>query len=80
MVMRVQESSDGCTLTIEDDGRGAVLAQGSGLRGMRERVVAAGGALEFDTSSGTRLTVILPNHAAIVLGPLPLRTGAQRAG
>lgn len=59
--VRVEQSSDGCTLTIHDDGRGAMLSEGSGVRGMRERVGAAGGTLAYQASAGTRLTVTLPS-------------------
>jgi len=78
--VRLEESNGGCTLTIEDDGQGAVLPQGGGIRGMRERVAAAGGTLGYEASSGTHLTVTLPPAAAVVHGPLQLHTGAQRAG
>lgn len=49
------------SLTVEDDGRGpAGLREGNGLRGVRERVDAAGGALRVsDASPGTRLVVTL---------------------
>ncbi len=58
--VHVEQSSDACTLTIHDDGRGAELTEGSGVRGMRERVSAAGGTLAYQASAGTRLTVTLP--------------------
>jgi two-component system, NarL family, sensor histidine kinase DesK len=67
--VRVEQSTDGCTLTIADDGRGAILTEGTGLRGMRERVDAAGGTLAYEASSGTRLTVKLP--ATTSPGTLP---------
>ncbi|MGW1767389.1 sensor histidine kinase [Streptomyces sp. NPDC002073] len=54
-------------LTVSDDGRGfAHRAEGFGLRGMRERVEAAGGRLDIDSGrgDGTRLTVTLPQRAA----------------
>jgi two-component system sensor histidine kinase DesK len=77
--VRVNEATTGCTLTIEDDGRGAVLAQGNGLRGMRERVTAAGGTLSFESTSGTRLTVTLPGVTTGSAEHVPLRVVAQRA-
>ncbi len=43
----------GIALTARDDGRGApALKAGNGLKGMRERVEAAGGALSIDGGSG----------------------------
>ncbi|CAN7406228.1 sensor histidine kinase [Knoellia sp. LjRoot47] len=49
------------SLTVEDDGRGpSGLREGNGLRGVRERVDAAGGVLRvLDASPGTRLVVTL---------------------
>jgi signal transduction histidine kinase len=42
---------DGVRLTLEDDGRvRGPLRPGNGLRGMRERVEACGGVLEFATT------------------------------
>ncbi len=52
-------------LAIEDDGRGPSEVadqdqEGSGLAGMRERVMALGGQLERSCDSGTRLVISLP--------------------
>ncbi|WP_229708287.1 sensor histidine kinase [Knoellia flava] len=49
------------SLTVEDDGRGpSGLREGNGLRGVRERVDAAGGVLRVaDAAPGTRLEVTL---------------------
>ncbi len=47
-------------LCVEDDGCGGILKEGSGLRGMRERIEAMGGKLTIDSQNGTRLTVNLP--------------------
>ncbi|MDT0215435.1 sensor histidine kinase [Rothia sp. ARF10] len=49
------------SLTVEDDGRGTSgLREGNGLRGVRERVDAAGGVLRVvDAAPGTRLEVTL---------------------
>jgi two-component system, NarL family, sensor histidine kinase DesK len=50
------------SLVVRDDGRGvAGTVQGNGLRGLAERVAAAGGVLRLtDTSPGTRLEVSWP--------------------
>jgi len=47
-------------LRVEDDGRHAVVREGNGLRGMRERVSALGGVFTLESGAGTRLTIRLP--------------------
>ncbi len=48
-------------LSVEDDGRGGPIQEGSGLSGMRARLAAAGGRLEVRSDGGgTRLTASLP--------------------
>lgn len=50
-------------LLVEDDGHGGALREGNGLKGMRERLQAAAGRLEIDSShGGTRLVVSLPEN------------------
>ena len=52
-------------LSVSDDGRGGDFEEGSGLRGMRARLFAAGGALEVHASSaGALLTATLPRRTA----------------
>lgn len=48
------------SLEVTDDGVGLRDAEGSGLRGMRERVRAAGGSVELTTGRGTSLRVAIP--------------------
>lgn len=48
------------SLLISDDGDGITAPEGSGLRGMRERVLAAGGSMELTTGRGTSLRVAIP--------------------
>ncbi len=62
--VRVTLRRDGgeAVLSVEDDGRGADIKPGNGLRGMRERLEAVGGRLQIDsstggTSRGTRLAM-----------------------
>jgi len=50
------------SLAIEDDGTHAMLQEGNGLRGMRERVEAIGGRFTIDNKLGTRLLIELPNQ------------------
>lgn len=52
------------TLTIADNGRGAGVTEGSGLRGMRERVETLGGTLTREIEAGTRLRIFLPMKGA----------------
>ncbi len=48
-------------ITVSDDGTGWAGTEGNGLRGMRERVVGAGGTLDVRPASpGTRVDVALP--------------------
>jgi signal transduction histidine kinase len=52
-------------VAVNDDGTGgATIAPGSGLAGLRDRVEAAGGALEVDSppGGGTRINASLPLH------------------
>jgi two-component system sensor histidine kinase DesK len=48
------------TLDVADDGRGSSAAEGSGLRGMRERVEALGGSVDRHAGGGMRVRVVLP--------------------
>lgn len=47
-------------LVVADDGTGRHHPEGNGLRGMRERVSAAGGTLDLSGDHGTRVQVVLP--------------------
>lgn len=47
-------------LSVTDDGTGFSGVEGNGLRGMRERVSAAGGTLSLSGGPGTRVQVVLP--------------------
>lgn len=55
------------SVTVQDDGRGGVRAEGNGLRGMRERVEALGGRFSVDAARGTRLIIQLPTASADAL-------------
>lgn len=48
------------SLRVSDDGVGITEPEGSGLRGMRERVLAAGGTVDLEKSRGTSLRVAIP--------------------
>jgi two-component system sensor histidine kinase DesK len=58
--MRLDQQNGSCRLEIHDDGLGGSSSEGSGLRGMRERIEMLGGTLNRDTEAGTRLTIMLP--------------------
>ncbi|MBN6054361.1 hypothetical protein JYK22_20645, partial [Nonomuraea sp. RK-328] len=66
--IRVRVTSDGEDLLVEvaDDGQGGADASGGGLRGLTERVAAAGGELVLDSphGAGTRLLARLPGEFA----------------
>jgi two-component system sensor histidine kinase DesK len=54
-------AQDGSALMeVKDDGRGGESPFGNGLIGMRERINALGGALQRETTNGTRLMISLP--------------------
>jgi len=79
--VRVTLRRDGASavLRIEDDGRGAAIKWGHGLRGMQERLEAVGGTLQIDsrtggTSRGTALILRAPlpvTEAASTTAPAP---------
>ncbi|HEU0015756.1 MAG TPA: sensor histidine kinase, partial [Longimicrobium sp.] len=56
--VRLRADGAGCVLEVEDDGRGGGAAEGSGLRGMRERVEAVGGTLRRGPGRGGAGTLI----------------------
>ena len=58
--LRLEQRDGTCHLEIQDDGRGGFQNEGSGLRGMRERVEMLGGTLHRNSQAGTRLTITLP--------------------
>ncbi|MEO6326824.1 MAG: sensor histidine kinase [Thermoanaerobaculia bacterium] len=58
--VRLDRSAAAFRLTIEDDGQGGAAPEGSGLRGMRERVEASGGVFHREGTTGTRLTLSFP--------------------
>jgi len=47
----------GVRLRVRDDGVGYGGSEGSGLRGMRARVAAAGGTMTIERTAGTTVTV-----------------------
>jgi two-component system sensor histidine kinase DesK len=59
-LLRLERVNGDCRLEVHDDGRGGNQVEGSGLRGMRERVEALGGRIQRDTDNGTRLAISLP--------------------
>lgn len=57
-------SASALVLTIVDNGPGARLVEGSGLKGMRSRLTAIGGTLEVKSDkAGTRLVATAPLRA-----------------
>jgi two-component system sensor histidine kinase DesK len=73
----LSEDDDALRLEVRDDGIGLATktleegATGSGLRGLRERLLTAGGSL----TTGTR-----PEGGCRLLAVVPLHAGAQKAG
>lgn len=62
-VVRLEADGGSVRLTVEDDGRGGPVIEGSGLTGMRSRISHLGGTFEVDGVGGMRLTVTLPAEA-----------------
>lgn len=64
---RLELAADGrgTHLAVQDNGRGGIESEGTGLRGMRERVEALGGRLAIDSRQGTRVTVDIPAPAGV---------------
>jgi two-component system, NarL family, sensor histidine kinase DesK len=58
--LELQQVNGACRLEIQDDGRGGSHQEGSGMRGMRERIEALGGTFLHDVHAGTKLTITLP--------------------
>lgn len=48
------------TLTVSDDGVGGEIVKGQGLKGMRERLEAVAGSLEFNPADGMTVTAQVP--------------------
>jgi two-component system sensor histidine kinase DesK len=64
--IRLARHGEVCRLTVADDGRGGIAADGFGLAGMRERVASLGGRFRHEYSHGTTLTIELPLPPAAV--------------
>jgi two-component system, NarL family, sensor histidine kinase DesK len=58
--MRFATTDNYLSLLVEDDGTHAVVYEGNGLRGMRERVQGLGGRFSITTHAGTALLIELP--------------------
>jgi signal transduction histidine kinase len=71
VAIRLLSHDDDITIEIEDNGRGfdpvAPTRQGNGLRNMRERAAAVGGALTIHSApgAGTRLVLTIPSPQGV---------------
>jgi len=74
VTIRIGAEASAVVLEVADDGRGGSAAEGAGLTGMRERIVALGGSVERDAASGTRVRVTLPLEAT----PMPEAAPASK--
>ncbi|MDP3177046.1 MAG: sensor histidine kinase [Spirochaetaceae bacterium] len=61
-----RRSEEGLRVTVRDDGKGAKdPVEGIGISGIRERVAAAGGSLEYGSAGdGFRISILLPGRSA----------------
>jgi two-component system sensor histidine kinase DesK len=63
--IRLEPSATALVLSVADDGKGGKLVEGSGLKGMRARLAAIGGALEIKSDkTGARLVATAPLETA----------------
>ena len=62
--VKLSQTDSVIELEVEDNGHGGRFVEGSGLSGMRERLVANGGALQIDSSDGMKVTASLPAAAS----------------
>ncbi|MDX3611283.1 HAMP domain-containing sensor histidine kinase [Streptomyces europaeiscabiei] len=68
--LRLRRSADAVVLDISDNGRGIGIArEGAGIRGMRERALLIGAALEIDTGTTDGTHVVL--SAPTATNPVP---------
>jgi two-component system sensor histidine kinase DesK len=58
--VRLSQSETVIRLEVDDDGQGGRFVEGSGLSGMRKRLVTNGGGLLIDSTNGMRVTATLP--------------------
>ncbi len=58
--VRLTSLNGDCQLEVCDDGRGGLRREGNGIRGMRERVEALGGTLQYTSREGTQLRIQFP--------------------
>lgn len=62
--VRVTTAGQWLRLEVSDDGVGGGPSEGSGLRGVRDRLGVLGGTVRRDASAGTTVTVALPKQVA----------------
>ena len=55
VILRITAGADPLTVEVEDDGVGGADSSGSGLRGLRDRVEAAGGRVDVQSQPGRTL-------------------------
>ncbi|TCS42532.1 signal transduction histidine kinase [Reinekea marinisedimentorum] len=66
MDIRVYQNSDGITVEVFDNGRiKTEIAEGNGLKGMRERIESLGGSVEFFINNGFNMNLFVPATGVI---------------
>ncbi len=58
--IQVVQHNGTASLVVHDNGQPAGIAEGNGMRGMRERVEALGGTMRYAVNDGLRLNIELP--------------------
>ena len=59
----IHGDADRIMLSLWDNGRGGIVREGNGLRGIRHRVAALGGEFSYECGKGTTLAVQVPRSA-----------------
>ena len=54
------QDSKQINLSVDDDGQGSIFREGSGIKGIRDRVKELGGCMSIRDTEGVKLNISLP--------------------